>query len=113
MSVPLQVITSQRDGATIAALVGSASMFEVDAMSRVLDRIAAGHPKKLVLDFSKLEFMASLALGQIVALNRSVKMHGGSLAIAGASEEILGVLSRSNMQALMPIVATVDEALAV
>lgn len=108
----LQITTTERDGATIATMTGSASMLEIDPLTRTFDRLAAARPKRLVIDMTRLDFMASLALGQIVAVNRSVKMHGGTVVLAGPNADITGVLDRCNIRALMPVVPTLDEALA-
>ncbi len=108
----LTITTQQHGDATIVELRGSASMVEVDAFARQTDRLAAGRPKLLVLDLTRLEFLASLAIGQIVAMHKSVLLHGGRVTLAAPNPQVLGVLERCNLRAVMPICATLDEALA-
>lgn len=108
----LSMSTRQHGEATIIELDGAASMSEIDAFSRQTDRLAAARPKLLVLDFSRLTFLASLAIGQVVALSKSVKMHGGRVVIAAPTPDVLSVVQRCNLGAIVPVFATVEEALA-
>jgi anti-anti-sigma factor len=106
-------ITSTHVGdATVLSLVGSASMLEVDRLSRETDRCAAGRPKKLIVDMTRLDFLASLAIGQIVAMTKSVKMHGGTVVLAGPNGDVAEVLRRCNLSAIVPVVSSVEAALA-
>ncbi len=108
----LVVSTQQTDDATIVELQGSASMTEVDSFSRQTDRLAAARPKRLVLDLSRLDFLASLAIGQLVALNKSVRMHGGTMALAAPKPDVRAVIDRCNLRAVLPVFDTLEEALA-
>jgi anti-sigma B factor antagonist len=107
----LAMSTQQLDEATIVELRGSASMGEIDAFTRQTDRLAAARPRLLVLDLTRLDFLASLAIGQIVALSKSIKLHGGKVVLAGPNPEVLKVLDRCNLRAVLPVFATVDQAI--
>lgn len=100
------------NGVTIVRLVGSGDFGHTDAFARRCDQIAAERPSYLVIDISGLEFIASLMVGQIVALGKSVKTNGGRAAIAGPNTDIRGVLERCRMTAVMPVFASVEEAVA-
>ena len=108
----LTISTQQSADVTIVQLGGSASMGEIDAFSRQTDRLAAARPKRLVLDLSGLDFLASLAIGQLVALSKAVKLHGGKVSLAAPKPEVLAVLNRCNLSAILPVFTTLDEALA-
>jgi anti-anti-sigma factor len=106
----LSIRTSQAGEAMILALIGSATMLEVDQLTRETDRCAAARPKRLVVDLSQLDFLASLAIGQLLAMSKSVKLHGGTVVLAAAKPQIAAMLVRCNIASVIPMVASVDEA---
>src|SRR5438128_1567357 len=109
----LVISTTQTGDAMILTLVGSASMLQLDQLTRETDRCAAARPRRLILDVSQLEFLASLAIGQIVAMSKAVKLHGGTVVLAGANAEVSSVLRRCNIPAIIPMAASVEAALSV
>lgn len=103
-------VSHPHEGSTLLTLSGSADMAHDGELSRTINAVAAARPARLVIDLSALDFLASLAIGQIVSLVRAVHAHDGRAAIACANPLILGALTRSNLQRLLPVLPSMFEA---
>lgn len=108
----LTVNSSTRDGVTIVQLDGAASVDQIDRIQMQFMRITAQHPKSVVIDMSKLSFIASLGMGALVALNRDIAKQGGKVKFAGVGPLVLEALQRARLDALLELHATVEEAMA-
>jgi len=68
--------------------------------------------RKILLNFSKVEFLSSAALGKLIALNRKLQGVKGSLVLCGISKEISEVFKITRLDKLFKIKNTEQEALA-
>ncbi|MBL8991669.1 MAG: STAS domain-containing protein [Phycisphaerae bacterium] len=107
----LRVDVQERAGATVVRLDGQASIMTEDAIKRLVDRLRALHPKRIVLDLAKLTFISSLAIGLFVSLERDLKTHGGQVAIAAANNDVGKVIQRCRLDTIMPVYESVDQAM--
>ena len=103
-------ILRRDDGVTVLRLSGSAGIAEEATMSRPLNGLAAARPQRLIVDLSGLDFIASLAIGQIVSVVRATTSHGGAAAIASPDANIRQALLRCGLDRLVPVCASLDEA---
>lgn len=108
----VHVVHESRGEALVIALRGSGDASNADTIGLQLSALAAEHPRRVVLDLSGLDYLSSLAVGQIVAFHRSVKLSGGEMIIAGAQPVVREVLVRCRIDALVAIVPRVSDALA-
>ena len=60
--------------------------------------------KKIVLDFSNVDYLSSAALGKIIALNNKVKKEGGKLVLCKFKEDIKEVFTITRLDKLIKIV---------
>lgn len=60
--------------------------------------------KKIVLDFSNVDYLSSAALGKIIALNNKVKKEGGKLVLCQIKEDIKEVFTITRLDKLIKIV---------
>jgi len=60
--------------------------------------------KKLVLNFSNVEYLSSAALGKIIALNNRVKKAGGKLALCKIKPDIKDVFVITKLDKIIKIV---------
>ena len=59
--------------------------------------------KKIVLDFSNVEYLSSAALGKLITLNRKVQAVRGKLILCGISKEIKEVFEITKLDKLFTI----------
>ena len=87
-------------------MVTAASLKEV-----VTTAIETGTPQ-IVVDLIDVDFMDSSGLGALVSGLKSARQAGGDLRIAGASEQVRMVLTLTNLDRVLAMHGTVEEALA-
>ena len=66
--------------------------------------------KPAIIDLTEVGFIASLGIGLLVAIARSMRSHGVGVAVV-AGPPVSTVLEMTNLAPLMPIVATREDAL--
>lgn len=69
--------------------------------------------KKLLLNFSNVEFLSSETLGELIKLEKKVKQHAGKLVLSNIKPEILEVFVITRLNKLFDIREEEAEALAV
>jgi len=67
----------------------------------------------LVLDFSAVDFIDSRGIAAIIEYLRDCATHGGKLALAALNPEVKPIIDIVRLDLVMPIFATVAEAVAV
>ena len=67
--------------------------------------------RKILLNFSNVEFLSSAALGKLISLNRKVQEVRGKLMLCGISKEIMEVFVITKLDKLFTIHPTEQEAL--
>ncbi len=65
---------------------------------------------KIVLDASQMTYVATAALGVLIANNNVVKTKGGKIVVAGMPEKIKKVFDTMGFSKVFPIASSVDEA---
>jgi anti-sigma B factor antagonist len=72
--------------------------------------VEAGHPK-LVLNFRRVEYLASLAIGKLLMLQRKVQAAKGRLALCHLSPAIEEALEVMHLKEIVPSYGSEQEAL--
>jgi len=67
---------------------------------------------KLVLNFSKVDFLSSAALGKLISLEKKVKLRKGKLKLTNIRPEIYEVFVITKLNKVFDIKGSEDEALA-
>jgi anti-anti-sigma factor len=78
-----------------------------------LIRLSQPPVRQLVLDLSGVEFMASAGVHVLLEMSAQLEAAGGSLRLARVHPMVARVLSLTRADELVPVLPTVDEALAV
>ncbi|MCH2115338.1 MAG: STAS domain-containing protein [Pirellulales bacterium] len=79
----------------------------------LFDLIENDDRKKLVLNFSNVEFLSSAALGKLITFEKKAKIQGAELILTNISPEIFQVFSITNLDKLFQIKDSEADALAV
>lgn len=59
--------------------------------------------KKILLNFSNVEFLSSAALGKLITMNKKVQQAGGKLVMCNIAKEILEVFEITKLDKLFKI----------
>jgi anti-sigma B factor antagonist len=99
-------------GQTVVTVAGDVDMHTEGQLRDELTRLSEPPGRRLVLDFSGVEFMASAGVAVLLEMSARIGSSGGSLALACVHPMVARVLSLTAADELVPIHPTVDEALA-
>jgi len=72
----------------------------------------AGGTKRFVVDFSEAEGVSSMGLGLLLYYQNVLSGRGGGLVLAAPSAPVLRALTDANLERVMAIYGTVDQAVA-
>jgi anti-sigma B factor antagonist len=110
MSFEVRPVQVARDRAAVFALAGELDLATVDVV-RVAAEPACAKGDQVVLDMSDVAFCDSTGLGLIINLYRQATGAGGSVTLCALQERIRFLLEISGVDQVVPVAATVDEAL--
>ncbi len=107
----LHIEVETRPQAVVARLGGSAANEQAaalhDALAGLLDRRA----DPIVLDLRELEYIASMALAELIQFRRDLQTYGGRLRLAGARENIAEVFRQTRLMEIFPMFDDPDAAM--
>jgi anti-anti-sigma factor len=108
----LSVSVSTEDGEsgsrTVVRLVGEADV-TTSVLGDVLGAEAAKKPRLLLVDMSRLTYIDSAALHEIVRAYRSLRADGCLLALISPTPAVARVLQLSALDQVIPVHASVEE----
>ncbi len=79
----------------------------------LFDLVEKDNHKKLVVNFSNVEFLSSAALGKLITFEKLAKRHDANLILTNIAPEIFQVFAITNLDKLFLIKDTEADALAV
>jgi len=96
----------------VATLTGGFDSLDSDGLGESLATIVAANPGNLVLDFESVDYIASYGISLMLKIAQDLRKVQGKFIIAAATPSVMAVLDTVHLGAAIPIVETVDEALA-
>lgn len=78
---------------------------------QVMDVVNAATAIKLIIDFSKVEYLSSTMLNVLIAIDNAVKRKNGRLMLANLDPELQKVFTLMKLNKVMKICKTVDDAM--
>ena len=86
---------------------------ELERMSAALNQLADEQTNgRMLLDFTKVEYLSSQAIGIIVGLNKKTsKIPGGKLVLCGVSSQLMQLLKITRLDRVLQIVKTQQDGL--
>ena len=104
--------TGARSHQAVVSVAGDVDMHSEGRLRDQLVRLSEASARQLVLDFSGVEFMASAGVHVLLEMSDRLEAAGGSLALACVHPMVARVMSLTGADELVPVLPTVDEALA-
>lgn len=109
--MPFQYNTRTQDDIDIIEIIGDLKVFDLaDYTSFFEGYLSDGH-KNLIIDFSKIKYIDSTAIGLLVNIKRNAEEKGGTLVISSVNDDIMNVFSITGIDKFINIYPTVDKAL--
>ena len=96
---------------TVVALAGSLDSNTSPEAQQALDGILAGGGRKLVIDFTALDYISSAGLRVLLGTAKRLIGAGGALRLFGLNETVREVFQISGFSTILAVFATEAEAL--
>ncbi len=107
----MEISTRTQGDVTVVAIVGNLDSNSSPQAQAALDGILAGGAKKVVLDFSALDYISSAGLRILLGAAKRLSGPGGGLRLFGLNESVREVFQISGFSTILPVVATEADAL--
>ena len=98
------------DGGTVIELAGSANMTEAALLKKQLARALADSTGVVILDMKDLDFICSMSLGVLVALQHKFRPQRGSFRLARVTAKVLDVFHTTRLDTLFEVFESLDGA---
>jgi anti-anti-sigma factor len=108
----MTISTRTQGDATIVAFAGNLDSNTSPQAQQALDGILAGGAKKVVVDFSALDYISSAGLRVLLGAAKKLSGPGCALRLFGLNETVREVFQISGFSTILPVVATEADALA-
>ena len=103
---------ADRDGCTVVSVRGEVDLATAPSLKNRLLELVADGATNIVVDLSNTDFLDSTGLGAVVAAYKRVRAHDGHLKLVATSARVRRVFEITNLDRVVPICATLDEACA-
>jgi anti-sigma B factor antagonist len=109
--VDLDVSTREEGGRVIVAAIGEVDVFTAPALDAELSRLTADGRHAIVVDLSRVDFLDSTGLSVLVKTLKRVREADGSLDVVVTADRVAKVFRLTGLDALIPLHASVGDAL--
>ena len=107
----MDITTRAQNGVTLVALAGSLDSNTSPQAQQALDGILAGGGKKMVIDFTALDYISSAGLRVLLGTAKRLSGAGGGLHLFGLNDTVREVFDISGFSTILAVYATEAEAL--
>ena len=108
----MEIATRARNDVAIVAFVGSLDSKTSPQAQQALDGILAGGGRKVLIDFTALDYISSAGLRVLLGTAKRLSGAGNALRLFGLNESVREVFQISGFSAIFTVCATEAEALA-
>jgi anti-anti-sigma factor len=106
------IVTRTQNDVTIVAFVGSLDSKTSPEAQQALDGILAGGGRKLLIDFTALDYISSAGLRVLLGAAKRLSGAGSALRLFGLNESVREVFQISGFTTIFAVFATEADALA-
>jgi len=107
----MDISTRTQNDVTLVALAGSLDSNTSPQAQQALDGILSGGAKKLVVDFTGLDYISSAGLRVLLGAAKRLKGAGSALRLFGLNETVREVFQISGFSTILAVFATEADAL--
>lgn len=99
----MTITKETQDGHVVLRLDGRLDTLSAPELGKEIDAI--GSAKEIVLDFDKVEYMASSGLRQVVAAHRRAKELGAALSVIHVGTETYSIFKMTGLDKKLTVIA--------
>lgn len=108
----LDVSTREEGGRVVVAAIGEVDVFTAPALDAELTRLTHDGRTSIVVDLSRVDFLDSTGLSVLVKTLKRVRESDGSLDVVVTVDRVAKVFRLTGLDQLIPLHASVADALA-
>ena len=109
----LSVRRRELEDGWVVELDGQLDVATAPRLRQVLQEVQKGRPRRVVVDLTRLGLVDSFGLGVLLGGIRRARAAGGALVLAAPPPRVAEVLATAGLDAIVPVVGTVSEAILV
>ncbi len=110
------VVTVNYDGDVVIVKIDREKILEEkdiqDLEDTLMPLLEENNPLKMVVDFSKVEYLSSSVLGLLIRLNNTIKDQGGYMSLCNISSRIFGIFKITRLDKVFSLFENIEEAVA-
>jgi anti-sigma B factor antagonist len=99
-------------GYTVVEVAGEIDLASAPELRTCLHQTINAGSRQLVVDLRQVDFIDSMGVGVLVGAHRRLRDHDGSLQLVGADGLVLRILRLTGLDRVIPLHATLSDALA-
>jgi anti-anti-sigma factor len=107
----MEITTRAQQDVTIVGLAGHLDSNTSPQAQQALDALLAGGGRKVVIDFTALDYISSAGLRVLLGTAKRLKQEGGALRLFGLNETVQEVFEISGFATILTVVDTEANAL--
>lgn len=107
----LNIEVDEEGGVTTVHLEGSVGAIGAEQLKTTLTPLCERSGARIVLDCTRLDYMSSPCMSQIVMYDKTCAAHGGGFALYGLNERILHVFRLIRTDEVLTLCGSREEAL--
>ncbi len=108
---PMDITTQTRNDVTVVAIAGNLDSNTSPQAQQAIDGVLAGGGKRIVVDFTALDYISSAGLRVLLGAAKRLSGAGGALHLFGLNATVREVFDISGFSTILPVFATEAEAL--
>ena len=95
----------------VILMPGRLDTTNVQEIENELRSLSSGDPRKIVIDLSRTEYMASAGLRVMLQMTRDLVKNGGAIALTGLKPPIRNIFEMAGFTSIFRICATREDAI--
>ena len=111
MSIGLQIEVGEVEDKVILAIEGRLDAASSPVLEKKLNDLLEENRKKIILDFSNVEYLSSAGIRLLLAFTKKLKAQEGNLVIFSIGEDIMEIIKMAGFESILNIYATQEQAL--
>ncbi len=99
-----------KNNKSIISIIGKINAITAPEFEQYLKTLVNNGILKIILDFSKVDYISSAGLRAILVITKLLKTKSGSIVLASLKPEVKNVFEISGFTSIIPVVEDIEEA---
>lgn len=111
MALGLNVSFDQQPKRTLVRLEGRLDATTTPQLEKKILSFIEKEKQKLLIDFSKIDYLSSAGMRLLLSATKKIKAHGGKLVFSAMNDEVMQIVKMAGFDKILEIYSTESEAL--